>query len=227
MKEKEPVAQFIEVQIEKWKTIKKIYIPVITVSVAPGSGGQVVAKRVAELLNFDFYDREIIKAIAQSAQISEQVIQSMEKSRFSGIQDFIASLVDDRYLWPGVYLEHLMEVVSVIAEHGHAVITGRGGNFIIPPDDHLSVRVVAPLEVRVKNIASEYNVPIDKARRRVLHRENRRAAFIKQSFHADVTDPNNFDIVINTQKTDINAAAGIIIGAIIGGKELTEKNYLR
>ena len=31
---------------------------------------------------------------------------------------------------PGIYLEHLMNVVGVFAKHGHAVIVGRGADFL-------------------------------------------------------------------------------------------------
>ncbi len=222
----ELVADFIDGQVEKWRDRKKSDLPVITFSVSPGSSGRIIARRVAEVLKFDFFDRDIIKMIAEHSDISDRVILSIEKERLSGIKDFIASLIDDRYLYPGIYLEHLMNVVGVIAKHGYAVIVGRGGNFIIPPSECLSVRVVAPLEQRVRNIAQAYEVPIETARKRVLHRESRRAAFVKQSFHTDVADPENYDLVINTAQSDNDAAVGAIIGAICGGKKLVEKNCL-
>lgn len=221
----ELVAEFIDAQIKKWSGQKKSDLPVITFSVSPGSGGHIIARQVAEALKFDFFDRDIVNMIAEQSQISDRVILSIEKERFSGIQDFISSLVNDRYLYPGIYLEHLMNVIGVIAEHGRAVIVGRGANFIIPPAERLSVRVVAPLELRVQNIAQVYGVPNETARRRVLHRESRRAAFVKQSFHTDVADPENYDLVINTAKSDNDTAVGAIMGAISGGKKLIEKNY--
>ncbi len=223
----ELVAEFIDAQVEKWKNRRKSDLPVITFSISPGSDGHTIARRVAEVLKFDFFDRYIVKIIAEHAHISDRVIRSIEKERLSGVQDFIVSLIDDRYLYPGIYLEHLMNVVGVIAKHGHAVIVGRGANFIIPPGEHLSVRVVAPLELRVRNIAQVYEVPIETARRRVLHRESRRAAFVRQSFHADVAEPDNYDLVINTVKCDNDAVVGAIIGAISGGKKLIEKNCLK
>lgn len=215
--------QFIQPLIEKWEKREKPGLPVITVSVEPGSNGHVVGKRVADMLGFDFLDRDIIKAIAESADISDQMVASIEEERMSGIQDFIASLVNDRYLWPGVYLEHLMKVIGIIANHGGAVILGRGANFIIPPDKLLSVRVVAPLGQRVANVAREHGVSKEAARRRVMHRESRRAAFVKQSYNADIADPYNYNLVINTQKTDLDAAVGVIVGALIGGKKLADQ----
>jgi len=217
------IDQFIEPLIKKWQKKDKPGLPVITISTEPGSGGHAIGECVAEMLGFDFFDRDIIKAIAQSADISDQVIASLEKERLSGISDFVASLINDRYLWPGVYLEHLMKVVGIIAKHGGAVIMGRGANFIIPADEQLSVRVVAPLDYRVKNVARDRGASEDEARRRVIHRESRRAAFVKQSYNADIADPYNYNLVINTHKADFDAALGAILGALIGGKKLVDQ----
>lgn len=119
----------------------------------------------------------------------------MEKHRMTGIQDFISSLVNDRYLWPGVYLDHLMKVIAAIASHGNAVIIGRGANFLIPQENRLSVRVIAPFDCRVKNVAKEFGVNEEEAKRRV----------------------------INTQKLNQDAALGAVIGMLLGGKDIDKK----
>lgn len=223
MENKSSIETFIKEQIEKWKKQTQTQVPVITISSEPGSGGRILARGLAKRLKVDLFDRDIVKEIAESVHISGAVIETMEKERLSGIKDFISSLVNDRYLWPGVYLDHLMRVVAAIASHGNAIIVGRGANFLIPPEDRLSVRVIAPLETRVKNVAKEFGVTREEAKRRVINRENRRSAFIRQSFHADVADPRKYDLVINTQKLNLDAAVGAVIGMIVGGKDVIVK----
>jgi len=223
METKASIETFIKEQIGKWKSKTQSQVPVITISSQPGSGGRVIAKGLAKRLLIDLFDRDIVKEIAESAHISGAVIETMEKERLTGVKDFISSLVNDRYLWPGVYLDHLMKVVAAIASHGNAVIVGRGANFLIPPEDRISVRVIAPTETRVKNVAKTFGVTRDEAKRRVIHRENRRAAFIRQSFNADVANPQNYDLVINTGRGDIDAAIGSVIGMVLGCKEIAVK----
>jgi cytidylate kinase len=217
------IETFVKDQIERWSKQIQSQVPVLTISSEPGSGGRIIAQALAKRLNIDLFDREIVKEIAESAHISGAVIETMEKERFSGVQDFIASLVNDRYLWPGVYLDHLMKVVAAIASHGNAIIVGRGANFLIPLDDRLSIRIVAPLETRIQKVAKEFGVRREEAKRRVIHRENKRAAFIRQSFNAEVASPNNYDLVINTQKLDVDSAVGAVIGMVVGGKDVALK----
>ena len=217
------VEEFVAAQVKTWETrlskegkIAGVRLPVITVCMEPGSGGSIVAQEIAKQLDFDFFHRDIINEIAKSSHISSQVIETLEKERLSGINDFISSLINDKYLWPGLYLEHLMKIVHVIGKHGRAVIVGRGANFILPLQERFSVRVVAPLEVRIQNVARGYGVSENDAKRRILRRESRRRAFVRQSFHEDIADPLNYDLILNAGKLSVKSAVNAVIGAIEG-----------
>ena len=108
-----------------------------------------------------------------------------------------------------------MKVVCTIAEHGRAVIVGRGANFILPPEKRFSVRMVAPLDVRILNIARRFGVSAEEAKRRVIRRESRRSAFIRQSFNADISDPIYYDLTISTGNLSIESAVEAVIGAVM------------
>ncbi len=222
-REEMSIESFVQKQVEKWHKLytaegkqKKVQIPVVTMCMEPGSGGCIIANKVAERLGFDFFHRDIIHKISKSAHISETVIESLEKERFSGVQDFISSLVKDQYIHPDIYLDHVLRVIGTIGKHGHAVVVGRGGNFIIPPKDRFAVMTIAPLKKRIENVARQFNVTSDAAKRRVLVRENRRRAFIRQSFNANICDPIHYDLVLNTQHLSIDAAVEAVIGAVMG-----------
>jgi cytidylate kinase len=215
------IAQFVKQQIRKWekgpvreegKPIARI--PVITVSMEPGSGGSLLAQEVADRFGFDYFHRDIVKGIAKSAKIRATVIETLEKERLSGIEDFIDSLYNDQYLYPGIYMEHLLKVVNTIVHHGRAVIVGRGANFIIPPDERFSVRVVAPLEIRIQNVVRAYKVSAENARKRVIARESRRSAFVRKSYNADISDPENYDLTINTARMRIETAVETVVAAV-------------
>ena len=216
------LAQFIDDQIAQWLRQKDdpkgspAGWSVITFSKEPGSQGNAVARGVAEKLNFAFFDRDLIKRIAQSAKISENVIEALEKERLSGVEDFISSLIEKHYLHPDVYMEHLMKVVAAIGKHGRTVIVGRGANFLLPPDECFSLRIIASLDVRVQNVARSYDVSIEEAQRRVVRREARRRAFVRQAFHADISDPKHYDLIVNTSRMKIDAAVAAICAAWAG-----------
>jgi cytidylate kinase len=216
------VDQFVKQQVKKWQgqfSGKRDHavaqIPVITLAMEPGSGGSIIAQKIAEQLEFDYFHRDIVEKIAKTAKIRGAVVNSLEKERLTGVKDFISSLVEDQYLHPDTYLRHLLVVINTIAKHGRAVIVGRGANFILPAEDIFAVRVIAPLKKRIREVALTHRAPIEEAKRRIIQRESRRKAFVRHSFNAEIADPIHYDLTINTGKMSIDAAVQAVIGAVM------------
>jgi len=187
---------------------------VITVATEPGSGGSIIAARIAERLELDYFHRDIVEKIAKTAKIRSKVVNTLEKERLTGVKDFISSLLEDQYIHPDTYLRHLLVIISTIAKHGRAVIVGRGANFILPAEDIFAVRVIAPLKKRIREVALTHGAPVEQAKRRVIQRESRRKAFVRHSFNADISNPINYDLTINTGKMSIDEAVEAIIVAV-------------
>ena len=81
--------------------------------------------------------------------------------------------------------------------------------------ERFGVRVIAPLDTRVQNVTKWHNVSIEKARQRVIRRESKRRAFVRQSFNAKITDPHNYDLIINTDKMRIESAVEAVVAAAL------------
>ncbi len=221
-KKKTSIDQFVQDQLKKWedayskdKAKTEARLPVVTVAMQPGSCGSVVAQKIAERLGFSYFHRGIVEEISKSAKIRSTVVNTLEKERLSGVKDFISSLIEEQYIHPDTYLRHLLEVIGTIGKHGRAVIVGRGANFILPADDIFSVRVIAPLEERIRNVALHYRVTSEEAKRRIIRRASRRKAFVRQSFHVDISDPIHYDMIVNTGKMSIAAAVESVIAAVM------------
>lgn len=212
--------KIIDEQVKKWemmhaeKRVKEEALPIITISREPGSGGRIVAQRIAERLRLDLFHQEIIHEMAKSTRVSTRLLSTLDEKALSILQDWISTLINRNHLWPDQYLKHLMHVIGSIGKHGGAVMVGRGANFILPPDGRFRVRIVAPLEMRIQNVAREFGVTFDEAKRRVLRTDSDRRAFVRKYFHADITAPVNYDLVINTGTVSIDAAVEAIRGAL-------------
>ncbi len=221
-KKKISIDQFVKNQVKKWekqftgkKASSEAQLPVITVAMEPGSGGSIIAEKIADQLGFDYFHRDIVQQISKTAKIRSTVVNSLEKERLSGVKDFISSLMEDQYIHPDTYLKHLLVVISTIGKHGRAVIVGRGANFILPAGDIFAVRVIAPLEKRIREVALAHRVTTEEAKRRVIRRESRRKAFVRHSFNADISNPIHYDLTINTGKMSIESAVEAVIGAVM------------
>lgn len=227
MEMSEPLKEeIIRKQIERWQRrgeekkddwVHKL--STVTVSVEAGSGGTLIAKQIAERLEFDHFDKAMVEIIADSAEISADVVRAMEKQRRSGIEDFIASCIEREYIYPGTYLKHLVHIVTAIGLHGHAVIVGRGANFILPPGERFAVRIIARETYRVQNVAERFDISHEDARARVLNRESKRTAFVKKSFNRDIGNPVHYDLVVNAEGMRVEEVAAGIAGHVLALRE--------
>jgi cytidylate kinase len=198
----------------KKETPEKEGVTIVTLSREAGSGGRIVASRLAQKLDIDIFRQEVIHEVARSADISEKVLETLDERGLSTLEDWISSLVMDRHLWPDEYLQHLMKVIGTIGRHGRAVIVGRGANFILPAEKRFAVRIVAPQAWRINNVAREFDISRDEAKRRVLRADSDRRAFIRKYFNADIADPNNYDLVINTATLSLDDSVNVISAAL-------------
>ena len=210
---------FFENSLTDEDKAKQASVPVVTVAMEPGSGGFLVAEALAKRLGFDLYHRNILNAIAHSAGTNSDVLDMIEKERFSKIQDFVSSLLQEQYVYSGDYFQHLTRIVNSLGITGRAVIVGRGANFILPPEKRFAIRVIAPEEVRVKNVAFHFGVSLAEAKKRIKKRENRRKTFIKNTFHKDITEAESYDLILNTARLDLQAAVETAIGTILGAQK--------
>jgi cytidylate kinase len=215
------IPQIVEEQVHRWqilqkeKPVEKTTIPVVTVSREPGSGGRIVAQKISARLGFEVFHQEVLHEMARRAEISKQLLATLDERGLSILEDWISSLVYDRHLWPDQYLQHLMNVVGTIGKHGRAVVVGRGANFILPPEQRFRVRITASRKLRIENVARNFNLSQDEAKRRVIKTESNRKAFIRKYFNADIADPTNYDLVINTDTLTVDNAVDVV-GAALG-----------
>lgn len=189
-------------------------LSVVALSRLPGSLGDDVGRLVAEQMGFQFYDREILRRIAESAQAREYTVASLDEKDRPTLTDWLCSLTLDSYLSPYGYREHLKRVLSAVARVGSAVILGRGAHLLLPAGTALRVLVVAPLPFRIQTYADREGLDRAEAAKQVREQEAERRAFLRRHFHAELTDLLAFDLVLNTAALGVEGAAASIVSAL-------------
>ncbi|UCH51444.1 MAG: cytidylate kinase-like family protein [Chloroflexota bacterium] len=197
---------------------------IVTIRGELGSGAPEIGKLVADKLHTDYVDREIIAQIAEQVHLPKQDIATkemppgtllgriMEALGHSGYYEaaylptWQISLDDTRYL------AGLESVIKELAGSGSCVIRGRGSQFILRDfPDAFHVLVVAPLELRIKRVMEDLRLDEEAAKKEVEHFDSSRREFTKRYFHAELEDPLNYDLVVNTHRLIFEDAASIIV----------------
>src|SRR5262249_5160823 len=145
-----------------------------------------------------FYSDDLINDIADKAHVRQQVVESLDERVQDGIAEWVAGLIKRGVFAPSDYLRNLSNVLLTLARHGKGVIIGRGAHFLLDGKTTLRVRVIAPIEVRVARIAKRDGLSEEDARTKILRIDGERVAFNRLHYNADIGDPNNYDLVLNT-----------------------------
>lgn len=212
------IQQLVDEQIDKWNRLRakpcdkktKPGKEVITISRQPGASGTTIAENLAKSLDMDLLSGDIIKKVAESVQMSESVVASLDEKSIALIEDWLKILFSTHHLWPDNYLKHLTKVISAVGSHGNAVIVGRGANYILPLQETFRVRLIAPLKIRVANVANTRGLSRDEAEKYIIQTDADRKAFILKYFHADIGNPAHYDILIDTSRLGSEGAGQTI-----------------
>ena len=214
IRERDFEEQKVKFQLERWRHATRKPSPyTITISREAGAGGSEIARRLAEELKMDLMGGQIIERVAKNAKMSTNVVETLDEKAVSRVDSMINSLFVSRHLSPDSYLRHLTWVLGTIAEHGNAIVVGRGANFVLPKEKTFRIRFVAPKEYRIQHFITSRGMTKADATKYVEKRDEDRMGYIKNYFKADASDPSHYNMVINTEMTGIEGAVKIVVAA--------------
>jgi cytidylate kinase len=164
---------------------------IVAISRELGSGGNAIAAAVAKALNFEIVEREILLQAAHAYGVPEAKIAEAAEQRLSLWQRFDEER--RRYL---IFVE---AAYFNFAEKGNVVTAGRGGPFFLQGIRHaLRVKIMAPFDVRVRRVMEQDHVDERTAAAKVRAYHRAICGRIDFLFGLDWTQPENYDLVINT-----------------------------
>lgn len=196
---------------------------IVTISRMFGSGGSLVAQRVAESLGWDLLDNRVVDAVAERLGVSRAEVSAHEERVPSLVERIAAALtlsapemlfVVDSTLPPTE--ERIVAVTRVVIEEavqaGPAVLVGRGAQCVLANrPDALHVFCYAPRPALAAFVIAERGVSGDEALRIVDQMNRQRAQYVKQHWHRDWRAVENYDLCVNTATLGIEGAARIVL----------------
>jgi len=181
---------------------------VMTISREFGSGGDVIARHVAQALNYHFVDQKFIGTILGQYGYVEF------DTEFATLPTFWERFDAQREKNRDVMADMLNRVIRTVAHHGNVVILGRSGFAVLGEfADVLHVRLQAPFPIRVQRIMAEENVSLEQATTTVEKNDKVRVAFVEEFYRARWNVTHAFDIVINTGKVSPDLAVNWVVEA--------------
>lgn len=184
--------------------------PIITISREFGARGAALAVVLGAQIGFKVWDKELLHAIAEEGGGDERLLASLDEHRRKAIDDAMRGALTGSRHTNTQYFRTLLRVVHTLTAHGKCIIVGRGANYISKAPGTFRVRVVAPLETRVRGYAQREGLPEKEARKQIVARDADRADFVRHHFKHDIGNPSDYDLVINADTYSVEQMAGIV-----------------
>ncbi len=188
----------------------------ITIGREYGSGGRMIAQKVAQYLQIPFYDKEFIEMAAKETGLSEDYIQQAEGQKTSSFLYNLSFSSNNLPVGDQVFIAEC-DVIKQLAQKGPGVFVGRCADYVLREEpDLLRVFIHAPLADRMVRAQAEYGVQSQDIRTYVLRRDKARGAYYNH-FTTNVWGKSqNYDLACNS-KIGLDLIAELIVQAAQGG----------
>ncbi len=169
---------------------------VITVGGLHGTG----KSSVADAISKKFSLRRMSAGVIFRKMAKERDLTLEEFSRVAAGDEDIDKLIDDK--------------LREEAEKGNAVIDGQLAAWMAGDNADLKILLIASVENRIRRISERDGTDFEYARRETITREGSEKARYKEYYGVDVSDHSVYDLIINTDKYDLEEVIAIVFTAI-------------
>ncbi len=217
------MAKIVNQQMRNWEFAKSQKTAIETPTVAGvrdficlsreiGAGGADLGRKLAEKHGWPVFDREVLHFMAGDDQSRENIYTSMDEHDLSWLEEMLRAVLQPDFE-KNDYLRQLGKTILSLARQGPAVFIGRGADHLLPRDAGLRVRIIAPLEQRIRTLMQRQSLTEQEAQREIDNLEHERTRFIHKHFRVDVADPHNYDLVLNLAVLSDDSAIDLIDSA--------------
>jgi CMP/dCMP kinase len=203
---------------------------VITISRQSGSEGNEVARLLCARLDYRYFDKGLMAELGEAMGLAPDEITdaSVEEHHVKTLLERLFGTYPDPMTNPTVWTEAMLQdarearsvaqvrrLILAAYDLGNVVVIGRGGQVVLgDKPDVLHVRVVAPMETRIRRWQEREGLTAKEARKKTHERNRAHVDFVKRFFDVDLNDPELYDLVISTEKIMPAEAVELIVQAM-------------
>lgn len=195
--------------------MKKI---IINVGRQIGSGGHIIAEKLAEDFGCKCYDRELLNLAAKESGFSEKFFEQNDeqkgffKSLFHTHLPFLSdnNFYHNDFSQEGLY-KFQSDAIKRAADEGNCVFVGRTADYVLREYDNVvNVFITADIEDRVKAVSERKGITPEAARKFISNHESERASYYNYYTGKQWGHSESYDLCINSSLLGMEATEKFI-----------------
>jgi len=183
-----------------------------------GSGGREVGTMLAKALDIPFYDKELLKRVAEEGDFHEKFLETHEETAPTiAIASFDRNMMDSFYqpsFSDSIFVGQ-SNVIREIAKEGPCVIVGRCSDYILREENIVSVFMYADMKYKISRkfaVAPEKADYSDEEMEKYIRKvEKARRKYYEHYTGQRWGQASNYDLCINTGKIGSEGALKTIL----------------
>ena len=196
---------------------------IITINRELGSGGRTVGRKLAEKLGVEYFDKAVINALQERYNLSVEQIEHLKGQETSWWEQFKRKMTfsESEYELNQTNIETEdvfraeTQVLKALAKDQSCVIAGRTACYIFREHpNHLSIFIQASMLSRVARVSREQNMTKEQARLTIDKVDKMRENYVQEFTGTSRYDTRNYQLVINMDEIDEDAAVELILAYI-------------
>ena len=191
---------------------------IITIAREYGSGGRLIAQKVAQKVGLVYYDNEVIDLAAREMGMDVDAIRKVAEQKSSSFMYTMSSSAFSLPLNDQVFVMQ-SKIIRHLANHDSCIIVNGCADYILEDyDDVLSIFIHAPLESRIRRVKEDYQEVHDDYKKYVTIRDKGRSNYYNYYTTKKWGHLKNFDLTINSD-LGIDEVATIIADLFLKGEK--------
>ena len=191
---------------------------IITIAREYGSGGRLIAQKVAQKVGLVYYDNEVIDLAAREMGMDVDAIRKVAEQKSSSFMYTMSSSAFSLPLNDQVFVMQ-SKIIRHLANHDSCIIVNGCADYILEDyDDVLSIFIHAPLESLIRRVKEDYQEVHDDYKKYVTKRDKGRSNYYNYYTTKKWGHLKNFDLTINSD-LGIDEVATIIADLFLKGEK--------
>ncbi len=188
---------------------------VITISREVGSGGGSVGRKLAEKLNVNYINKQLMQALEEKFNLTSGGIEHLKSKKKNWFTDLFEQVTPapkatikvggytfSREFQDAVTIEDIFEaekeILNAIADEGSCVITGRSAFFVLKDrPNKVDIFITASKEMRIKRIMAKQNLSREDAVKLMETIDTGRDNYVKRFTNLSRYDMRNYDLLLD------------------------------
>ena len=191
---------------------------IITIAREYGSGGRLIAQKVAQKVGLVYYDNEVIDLAAREMGMDVDAIRKVAEQKSSSFMYTVSSSAFSLALNDQVFVVQ-SKIIRHLANHNSCILVNGCADYLLEDhDDVVSIFLHAPLESRIRRVKEDYQEVHDDYKKYVTKRDKGRSNYYNYYTTKKWGHLKNFDLTINSD-LGIDEVATIIADLFLKGEK--------